>query len=251
MESNSLNKKVCLKIIFRCLHFFAFNKNFIFQGDRPTKIEKADILELTVTHLQKIQNQQQCNSHTEERLGFPSSSPAESDESAQMFKSGFSECSRLIDNMLHNLLDQPMKVGIQQRLRQHLRQCLSNMEQVSTPYLERSSSSHSDSSSSSSSSLTLLSPVSNTDCTSSVLLSPVSPIEISHSVQLSSNLETRFSCHKPSVNRNNMLSVSCENSFPSTVHSVSRNRKALCDQKNILIYSTTHCSSVSKMWRPW
>lgn len=216
----------------------------LFQGDRPTKIEKADILELTVSHLQKMKVQSSTQHTAEERLGFPSGI----DESAHMFKAGFSECSRLIDNMLHTIVEKNTQVGIQQRLRQHLKNCLASLPQVSNPYLERSSSSNSDSSSTSSSSLILLSPVSHVE--SSSLLSPVSLTE--HSPTFYS--ESHYSCQSSPENFNNMRN--CENTIPSsTIHSSpvssASNRLPLSFNKNMFINTKTNCLNDPKMWRPW
>ena len=170
------------------------------------------------------------------------------DQSAHMFKAGFSECSRLMDNMLHNIIEKNTHVGMQQRLRQHLTNCLATLPQVSSPYLERSSSSHSDSSStSSSSSLVLLSPVSHVD--SSSLLSPVSSNEHSPA----SNSELHYSCQSSPENCN---MLNCENTIPSSTIlsspvSSSSKRSPLSFHKNMFINPKTSCLNDPKMWRPW
>jgi len=81
------------------------------QGSRPTKLEKADILELTVSHVQKLhgeQHRQVSEQHQHQHA----------DETSK-FKAGFSECARVVRDLLlsHRSLA-PM--GLEQRLSQHL-----------------------------------------------------------------------------------------------------------------------------------
>lgn len=89
---------------------------FSFQPARHTKLEKADILEMAVKHLQNVQRQQLALAMT-------------SDSSVlRKFKSGFNECATEIDRYMGQMegVDNTMK----QRVSSHLQKCISGMEQV-------------------------------------------------------------------------------------------------------------------------
>ena len=82
------------------------------QGSRPTKLEKADILELTVSHVQKLHGEQQQQQQHRQVPEQPS------DETSK-FKAGFSECARVVRDLL--LSQRSLApTGLEQRLSQHL-----------------------------------------------------------------------------------------------------------------------------------
>lgn len=86
------------------------------QPARHTKLEKADILEMAVKHLQNVQRQQLA-------LAMATDSSV-----MRKFKTGFNECATEIDRYMCQLdgVDTAMK----QRVSSHLQKCISGMEQV-------------------------------------------------------------------------------------------------------------------------
>lgn len=87
-----------------------------FQPARHTKLEKADILEMAVKHLQNVQRQQLA-------LAMATDSSV-----LRKFKTGFNECATEIDRYMNQIdgVDSAMK----QRVASHLHKCISGMEQV-------------------------------------------------------------------------------------------------------------------------
>lgn len=86
------------------------------QPARHSKLEKADILEMAVKHLQNVQRQQLAMAIA-------------SDPSVlHKFKSGFNECVEEINKCVSQVegVDEPIK----QRLNTHLSKCMSGIEQV-------------------------------------------------------------------------------------------------------------------------
>ncbi|CAG9860232.1 unnamed protein product [Phyllotreta striolata] len=101
----------CLNEI-KTLILEAMNKD----PSRHTKLEKADILEMAVKHLQNVQRQQLALSMA-------------SDPSVmRKFKTGFDECASEIDRYMNRIdgLDTTMKL----RVANHLRKCIGGIEQV-------------------------------------------------------------------------------------------------------------------------
>ncbi|XP_055372817.1 protein deadpan [Condylostylus longicornis] len=85
---------------------------------RHTKLEKADILEMTVKHLQSIQRQQF-------NLAIQTD-PAV----VHKFKTGFTECAEEVSRFLGQL--EGIDNGTKQRLMQHLNNCSTRIEQIGT-----------------------------------------------------------------------------------------------------------------------
>ncbi|EDW46902.1 protein deadpan [Drosophila sechellia] len=83
---------------------------------RHTKLEKADILEMTVKHLQSVQRQQ---------LNMA----IQSDPSVvQKFKTGFVECAEEVNRYVSQM--DGIDTGVRQRLSAHLNQCANSLEQI-------------------------------------------------------------------------------------------------------------------------
>ncbi|XP_011500868.1 PREDICTED: transcription factor HES-1-A-like [Ceratosolen solmsi marchali] len=87
---------------------------------RHSKLEKADILEMTVKHLQQIQRQQL------------STAVATDPAVLTKFRSGFSECASEVSRYVNHL--ENVDPTVKQRLVSHLNNCVSNLQQVSPFY---------------------------------------------------------------------------------------------------------------------
>ncbi|XP_014230441.1 transcription factor HES-1-like [Trichogramma pretiosum] len=87
---------------------------------RHSKLEKADILEMTVKHLQQIQRQQLTTA--------VASDPAV----LTKFRSGFSECANEVNRYVNHL--ENVDPTVKQRLVSHLNNCMTNLQQVSPYY---------------------------------------------------------------------------------------------------------------------
>lgn len=92
----------------------------ILQPTRHSKLEKADILEMTVKHLQQIQRQQL------------SSAVATDPAVLTKFRSGFSECANEVNRYVNHL--ENVDPSVKQRLVSHLNNCVTNLQQVSPFY---------------------------------------------------------------------------------------------------------------------
>lgn len=122
VEKIILTCDLCVYLyIFVCLHLHDSNKkisviyhNFLFQPARHSKLEKADILELTVKHLQSLQRKQLA--------AAIAADPAV----LQRFKSGFGDCAVEVRRYLSRLASVP--TGVRHRLGNHLHNCLNGME---------------------------------------------------------------------------------------------------------------------------
>jgi hypothetical protein len=90
------------------------NSIFSFQPSRHTKLEKADILELTVKHLQSIQNQQLSMAINIKPT------------IVEKFKTGFSDCADEVVRYVNRMED--VDSGIKQRLSNHLNNCIDNLQ---------------------------------------------------------------------------------------------------------------------------
>ncbi|SPP73722.1 protein deadpan [Drosophila guanche] len=82
---------------------------------RHTKLEKADILEMTVKHLQSVQRQQ-LNMAIQTDPGV-----------VQKFKTGFVECAEEVNRYVSQL---DVDTGVRQRLSAHLNNCANSLEQI-------------------------------------------------------------------------------------------------------------------------
>jgi hypothetical protein len=107
------------------------NKNFKFQGSRPAKLEKADVLELTVNYVQKLHKERRNNLRDNSNDGstscpIPNSFSPRSNQSSR-FKDGFIECARIVREVLHNQPQQTMEGDLQKRVGQYLDRCLTNL----------------------------------------------------------------------------------------------------------------------------
>ncbi|XP_020801259.1 protein deadpan [Drosophila serrata] len=83
---------------------------------RHTKLEKADILEMTVKHLQSVQRQQ-LNMAIQSDPGV-----------VQKFKTGFVECAEEVNRYVSQL--DGIDSGVRQRLSAHLNNCANSLEQI-------------------------------------------------------------------------------------------------------------------------
>ncbi|TDG43425.1 hypothetical protein AWZ03_010149 [Drosophila navojoa] len=83
---------------------------------RHTKLEKADILEMTVKHLQSVQRQQ---------LNMA----IQTDPSVvHKFKTGFVECAEEVNRYVSQM--EGIEPGVRQRLSAHLNNCANSLEQI-------------------------------------------------------------------------------------------------------------------------
>ncbi|KAI4483631.1 hypothetical protein M0804_007891 [Polistes exclamans] len=87
---------------------------------RHSKIEKADILEMTVKHLQTVQRQQL------------NTAVATDPAVLTKFRSGFSECAMEVSRYVSNL--ENVDPGVKQRLLSHLNNYVSNLQQMGPFY---------------------------------------------------------------------------------------------------------------------
>lgn len=88
----------------------------VLQPARHSKLEKADILEMAVKHLQNVQRQQLALAMA-------------SDPSVlRKFKAGFNECAEEVKRYVGNL--EGLDTGVQQRISSHLSKCINGIEQI-------------------------------------------------------------------------------------------------------------------------
>ncbi|EDW10160.1 protein deadpan [Drosophila mojavensis] len=83
---------------------------------RHTKLEKADILEMTVKHLQSVQRQQ-LNMAIQTDPGV-----------VHKFKTGFVECAEEVNRYVSQM--EGVEPGVRQRLSAHLNNCANSLEQI-------------------------------------------------------------------------------------------------------------------------
>lgn len=105
--NNSLNE-------LKSLILDALNKD----PTRHSKLEKADILEMTVRHLQKLQRQQAITS----TVNDPSV--------LNKYRAGYAECASEVNRYLGNM--EPVDQGVRQRILGHLNHCVNNLNQMAT-----------------------------------------------------------------------------------------------------------------------
>lgn len=96
------------------------NDLFLLQPTRHSKLEKADILEMTVKHLQSVQRQQL------------STAVATDPAVLTKFRSGFSECATEVSRYVSHL--ENVDPTVKQRLVSHLNNCVTNLQQVAPFY---------------------------------------------------------------------------------------------------------------------
>ncbi|XP_078053439.1 bHLH protein deadpan isoform X2 [Augochlora pura] len=89
---------------------------------RHSKLEKADILEMTVKHLQAVQRQQL------------STAVATDPAVLTKFRTGFTECASEVSRYVSHL--ENVDPVVKQRLVSHLNNCVSNLQQM-TPFFSR------------------------------------------------------------------------------------------------------------------
>lgn len=94
--------------------------SFLLQPTRHSKLEKADILEMTVKHLQAVQRQQL------------STAVATDPAVLTKFRSGFSECATEVSRYVSHL--ENVDPVVKQRLVSHLNNCVSNLQQMAPFY---------------------------------------------------------------------------------------------------------------------
>lgn len=87
-----------------------------FQPSRHTKLEKADILEMAVKHLQNVQRQQLAMAMASDPTVL------------RKFKAGFNECASEIDRYMGQI--DSVESGMKQRVSSHLSKCIGGIEQV-------------------------------------------------------------------------------------------------------------------------
>lgn len=99
--------------------FSAVNKLIFFyiyfQPARHSKLEKADILEMAVKHLQNVQKQQLAMAMASDPTVL------------QKFKTGFNECS---DEVLNYVNQVDPENSLKQRIKTHLNKCINGLEQM-------------------------------------------------------------------------------------------------------------------------
>ena len=88
------------------------------EGENLTKLEKADVLELTVRHLHKLRDRQALNPVSS---GTPPQTPY-----ADKFRAGFSHCAAEVSRYLSTSTG--LEVGVGQRLMSHLGRCVNGVE---------------------------------------------------------------------------------------------------------------------------
>ncbi|EGI58356.1 PREDICTED: protein hairy-like [Acromyrmex echinatior] len=99
-------------------------KNFILVSEkdptRHSKLEKADILEMTVKHIQTMQRQQLSTAVANDPVVLTK------------FRSGFSECATEVSRYINRL--ENVDPAIKQRLVSHLNNCVSHLQQMAPFY---------------------------------------------------------------------------------------------------------------------
>jgi len=98
------------------------------EGENLTKLEKADVLELTVRHLHKLRDRQALglgnNSSNAAAVGTPY---------ADKFRAGYSHCAAEVSRYLS--ASSGLEVGVGQRLMSHLGRCVNGVDAPTTSAL--------------------------------------------------------------------------------------------------------------------
>ena len=90
------------------------------EGENLTKLEKADVLELTVRHLHKLRERQALG------LSPSPSSPGSPNNTQDKFRAGFTHCAAEVSRYLATSTGLDVTVG--QRLLSHLGRCVHQLE---------------------------------------------------------------------------------------------------------------------------
>jgi len=90
------------------------------EGENLTKLEKADVLELTVRHLHKLRERQALG------LSPSPSSPGSPSNTQDKFRAGFTHCAAEVSRYLATSTGLDVTVG--QRLLSHLGRCVHQLE---------------------------------------------------------------------------------------------------------------------------
>ncbi|XP_022190575.2 uncharacterized protein LOC111048901 isoform X2 [Nilaparvata lugens] len=96
-----------------CTLIWRFNGHWIIKPARHSKLEKADILEMTVKHLQDVQKRQLSTAMIADPAVL------------RKFRGGFEECASEVSNYIDSL--EGISPGVRRRLAAHLSSCVSNI----------------------------------------------------------------------------------------------------------------------------
>ena len=96
------------------------------EGENLTKLEKADVLELTVRHLHKLRDRQ--------ALGLTNNATSATTTApyTDKFRAGFSHCAAEVSRYLST--SSGLEVGVGQRLMSHLGRCVNGVEPAASPF---------------------------------------------------------------------------------------------------------------------
>lgn len=115
--------------------------SYLFQDAQSAKLEKADILEMTVRHLQNLQQQQNRAEAESKPRPRPEEGrnvmaritpiqvdasrlqPAILSRDRDRFQAGFRECAKEVTRALNTV-----HPGVKERLREHLHSCLQRLQ---------------------------------------------------------------------------------------------------------------------------
>ncbi|XP_076068398.1 uncharacterized protein LOC143040844 [Oratosquilla oratoria] len=92
-------------------------------GGKAAKLEKADILELTVTHLHNLKKQKKVEGGAEEKRDKESGKTVGSKGGDVGYTEGYRQCINVVDGLLKSYKDLAAK-NLRQRLLEHLQSCL-------------------------------------------------------------------------------------------------------------------------------
>ncbi|KZS07260.1 Class E basic helix-loop-helix 40-like protein [Daphnia magna] len=99
------------------------------EGSRPSKLEKADVLELTVNYVQKLHKERLAlrNGLGEHGTSFSDTCSSPSGDSFN-FKAGFKECARVVREVLRHQQQQTVEENLHKRISWHLENFLANID---------------------------------------------------------------------------------------------------------------------------
>ncbi|KAI9556883.1 hypothetical protein GHT06_016676 [Daphnia sinensis] len=97
------------------------------EGSRPSKLEKADVLELTVNYVQKLHKERLALRNGLSEHGFSDTCSSPSADSSN-FKAGFKECARVVREVLRHQQQQTVEENLYKRIGWHLENFLANIE---------------------------------------------------------------------------------------------------------------------------
>ncbi|XP_057374341.1 uncharacterized protein LOC130695238 [Daphnia carinata] len=181
------------------------------EGSRPSKLEKADVLELTVNYVQKLHKERLAlrNGLGERGTGFSDTCSSPSSDSSN-FKAGFKECARVVREVLRQQQQQTVEENLHKRIGWHLENFLANIDPDQIHRISPSLSLGSDSCSSFEEKDMLL---------SSPELLPHRSSPVNHALCSSASEESQDFCHRRSfTNKTNGFEfTSTPNSSPANV----------------------------------